>query len=980
MPITPRTQPTRCHLRALVLTVLSMSMGFAGSVVAQTPRSRTGDQSSAAFFFPSGTYDTSVPTPESVLGFPIGTRPVRYDEMLRYLTALDAASPNMAVRTYAQSHEGRELVYAVIGTETRIRSVDAVRAAMESWADPRRGTGELPDDLPVIAWLGYAIHGDEFSSTDAALQLAYQLVAGTDSVTARIRRDVLVCIDPSQNPDGRERYLAQMQAAGGVVLNSDVQSLQHQGFWPWGRANHYLFDLNRDWIFVVHPETRGRVQTIHAWKPQLVVDSHEMGWDETYLFSPPREPFNPHLSRELEPWVQKFSQDQSAAFDRRGWGYYTREWNEEFYPGYGSSWAEYHCAVGILYEQAGTDGTLVRQPDGHVLTFRDAINHQFTSSITNLDTAARNRAALLRDYRAAREARVEEGRRGPVRAFAWSSADSSRAARLADVLLAQGIEVYRSRGALTLVGAHDAWGTSSESKQLPPGSWVVPLDQPLSALILNVLEFHVAMPDSFLREERDWIERGKGSRLYDATSWSLLLGHAVDGYWCSSAPRGDLEQAETVQTSRGRVENPMPDFAYVIDGREDAVMPAVVRLLEWGATVRIALEAFNIDGRTFTRGSALLRLQSNPDSVHVWVERVATQTGVVVHGLRSGRARSGPDLGGNRFPSLETPRVAVLTGDPVSSSSYGFIWHLLDHDIQLRLSSLNIQSLNGFDLSKYNVLILPRSRSYSRSLEASIGKLRNWVESGGTLVAIAEGAAFVADSSSAVSKVMLRRQALKEFASPSAREPLPEFGVQVAIGDLPRALPDLEMPLLGAAALSYVRATRPRGVRYALASHPWPSLEASRKDKPTAGPETGHPGKLELADLARADDRLRRFRPRGAMLRVDLDPEHWLTAGLAGRAAVYVDADLALLARPPVEVAARFAPADSLHLSGLLWPEGAERLSRTAFLTRERRGKGQVILFAGDPTFRRSMRGLERLLLNAIIVGPGLGTERPAPW
>jgi hypothetical protein len=226
----------------------------------------------------------------------------------------------------------------------------------------------------------------------------------------------------------------------------------------------------------------------------------------------------------------------------------------------------------------------------------------------------------------------------------------------------------------------------------------------------------------------------------------------VDGYWCGGAPRGELERVARLQPARGRVENPGPDYGYVIDGHEEAVLHATARLLEWGASVRIALEPFEVDGRRFARGSALLRLQSNPDSVHAWVARAAQQTGVVVHGLESGRARSGPDLGGNRFPVLAAPRVAVLTGEPVSSTSYGAIWHLLDHDLEVRISSLSAQSFDDFDLSTYNVLVLPRCREYGRVLGgAATAKLRNWVESGGTLIAIAEGAAFVADSTTALS-------------------------------------------------------------------------------------------------------------------------------------------------------------------------------------------------------------------------------------
>jgi hypothetical protein len=499
------------------------------------------------------------------------------------------------------------------------------------------------------------------------------------------------------------------------------------------------------------------------------------------------------------------------------------------------------------------------------------------------------------------------------------------------------------------------------------------------------------MPDSFVREERSWLERDKGTRLYEETAWSLLLGNGLESYWTAGPAPAGLERVTAVSPAPGRVEHPRPTAAYVIDGRSDEAMTAVARLLERGASVRIALEPFDIGTHRFARGSALLRLQSNADSVHAWVAQVASETGVVVHGLDSGQGRSGPDLGGSRFPVLEPPRIALLCGSAVSGSSYGALWHLLDHDLQVRVTSLPVEALRGADLSKYNVLVLPRGgwgAGYMRALGPDgVDAIRAWVEAGGTLVGIGEGAAFAADSARALSKVRLRAQVLKEFASPTARAPLPEIGIREALGDAPRAAVVDAMPLLGPGALLYVQTVKPRGVQYAL------TLPAADKPAPSAAPtvrkspaDTGAEGSTgggkggDPKDLERADERLRRFHPRGAFVRVDLDNENWLTAGLPSRLPVLVDSDLALLARPPVRVAGRFAASDSLHLAGLVWPEAAERLARTAFLTQESRGKGQVILFAADPGFRRSLRAEERLLLNAVLLGPGLGTERSAPW
>jgi hypothetical protein len=133
-------------------------------------------------------------------------------------------------------------------------------------------------------------------------------------------------------------------------------------------------------------------------------------------------------------------------------------------------------------------------------------------------------------------------------------------------------------------------------------------------------------------------------------------------------------------------------------------------------------------------------------------------------------------------------------------------------------------------------------------------------------------------------------------------------------------------------------------------------------------------------DRRRADDRLRRFAPQGALLRVDLDSELYLTWGLPPDLTVWIGADDALVARAPVRVAAAFTGLDTIQRGGLLWPEAAARLAKTAYATREAVGRGQVILFLDNPGYRGWMLGSRRLFLNTLLFGPGLGAEPPAPW
>ncbi|MHC4109161.1 MAG: M14 family zinc carboxypeptidase, partial [Planctomycetota bacterium] len=327
------------HRLAHIIGVAALLSAVLAPVALGRQIYRQGSDEGAPPFVDPATLDPRIPAPESVIGHDVGETAVRYDDLVRYLRALADSSDMIKMTAYAQTHEGRTLYYLTITSHRNHTRLEAIKADNAKLADPRqlRGDAEarrILENLPGVAWMAYAIHGDELSSTDAAMQVAYQLVAGTDTATKNLRDQLVIHIDPLMNPDGRERYLAQLQTLQGEVANPDYQAMQHSGLWSAGRGNHYLFDLNRDWLPQVHPETRGRAAVILPWNPHLVVDSHEMGSLDTYLFDPPREPINVNLAESALKWRRQFSADQAAAFDRHGWSYYTREWYEEWYPGY----------------------------------------------------------------------------------------------------------------------------------------------------------------------------------------------------------------------------------------------------------------------------------------------------------------------------------------------------------------------------------------------------------------------------------------------------------------------------------------------------------------------------------------------------------------------------------------------------------------------------------------------------------------------
>lgn len=368
----------------------------------------------------------TLPTPENVLGFAIGSQPADHGRICHFLKTYGDLSDRMQVRTYGKTYEGRPLHYVLVSSEANMKRLAELQNSLADYADPRKTdagrAAEMAKTLPAVVWLAFNIHGDELSGSDAALQLLYDLVSRHDAEIQHLLDQLIIVIDPSQNPDGRSRWLNQLEQWRTPLTNTDMQSVHHSGVWPYGRGNHYLFDMNRDYLPMVHEETQDRVHTMLSWHPQLVVDVHEMGPMETYLFSPPREPLHPLINAHHKKWWAVFSHDQAAAFDDRGWRYYTRDWSESWYPGYTDAVPLFTGALGILYEQAGVDGSAIKQFDGAVLEYKESVQHQYVSTLANLRTAAQHRQELLSDYYQQRRQVVQSAGRNRFKALVLSPA------------------------------------------------------------------------------------------------------------------------------------------------------------------------------------------------------------------------------------------------------------------------------------------------------------------------------------------------------------------------------------------------------------------------------------------------------------------------------------------------------------------------------------------------------------------------------
>ncbi len=929
------------YLLTSAVAVVSL---FCSSCQASAPAGSGSELESP--FFEKADFDAAIPSPETVIGHRIGEKAVRYDPMMRYLEALAASSDRITMNPYGKTHEGRTMVHLFITSPKNHRRLDQIKAGNGKLADPRKLASaavgrKLIESHPATALMTYSIHGDELSSTDAAMQLAYQLVAGTDKETKSLLEHVVTIIDPLQNPDGRERHLASIEQRTGAVSSTDGQHIQHRAIN--GRTNHYRFDMNRDCVSLVTIENQARMKVVTEWNPQFMVDSHEMGPQEGYLMDPPRQPLSPLLPEKNLYWREQFGFDQAAAFDRHGWSYYAKDWNVDFAPIYNGSWISLSGGVGLLYEQAGISATY-KLETGHLLTYREAVHHQLVSSLANLTTLKNNRREVLRDYFEDHLAAVAGDGKLTGTFLMPPHADRERMRRFINLLDRLAVEYSFARESVHLAGATDLWGNKTDELELPAGTLVVKSDQPFRRVAHTLLAFDTRADNSYLKIEREELENHRSSRFYDVTAWNLPMAFGLESYWVDKVSDLKLD-SEAPAPVRETVDwSSKPKYGYIIEFSSASVYDVMVRLFERDCHLRVATKPFDFQGHSYRPGAIVLRGHENPDNLGEILQELARDFDVNIRPAQTASVgKVGPDLGGPKFILLHAPRVALLAGD--MRNSVGAVWHLLDYRLKMRIAPVSWSR----DLRKYNTLILAGRSSVSDGI-------KKWVADGGTLIAFGQAAYAITGKDSELSSVKRRRDVLDKLAMYQEDLEREQQADEIEID-----FDDLWGSGQGDKGNADPKETEDN------------KEHDKKKSKKSAS--AGNAEKLK-----RIDEWQRIFSPSGVFVKARIDERHWLGFGLGKFLPVMVGGSSVMMSMYPTETPVRLVDEDDLRLSGLLWPEARQRLANSSFATVERYGRGQVILFASNPTYRSWYPAMERLFLNAVFLGPGMGTSQPMPW
>ena len=869
-------------------------------------------------YWPGARYDPAIPSQKQVLGFEPGERIVWSGQTVQYFEALAKAAPTrIKVVDYGKTWEGRRLVFGVIGSEANIRRLAEIKAGMQKLHDPR-ATREpearrLIADLPSITWLAHGVHGNEISGADSSLMTAYHLLASKgDPMVDKILANTLVILDPAQNPDGRDRFVHHYEINEGVRPDAEAVTAEHNEQWPAGRVNHYLFDLNRDWLAITQPETRGRVRILQEWYPQVFADLHEMGSDSLYYFAPDANPYNPHLTKDQKETLNWFGQNNGKYFDKFGFSYFTREVYDAFYPGYGASWPAYFGSIAMTYENGSVRGLAVRRSDEITIDYRYSVRRHFTASIATCETAANNRKQLLDNFWKYSVTAIEEGakelpfllpRRGNV----------ANVDKLAQLLVQHGVEVKRAGAAF---------------QGYPAGSYVVPLNQPGKRLARTLLDAQVSMDDNFIKEEERRRTHRQGSEIYDVTAWSLPIQFGVECIQnvAVNLTAGGFDNVKT-ELRKGTVTGD-GSVAFLVPWTSNYAALFLTHALDQGLRVHSSDKPFKLASTVYPSGTLIVKTAENQVGLRQVVERLAASTGADVVGVDTSWTEDGPSFGSRSVALLKKPRIAMAWDRPVAATAAGATRFVLERQFGYPVSVIRTPQFATADLSRFNVIILPDggggagADSYATAFNAvATRRLKEWVQSGGTIIGIGSALQFLGDVRNGFLPLQLEGLAGVATATATATA---AAAVPAATGDA---------------------ATRAVGKLLAKEED---YQKAIQVDSPT--PDSAH----------------------GMLARVKMDPEHWLSFGapevvntlVSGRA-IYspVKADKG------TNVGVYLGP-DQVIASGYIWDEYRKQLAYKPFVVQQKDGRGNVIAFTSDPNYRAYMDGLNLVFVNAVFRGP----------
>lgn len=665
-------------------------------------------------------------SPKEFLGYELGDRFTRHHRVVEYYQHVASVVPNVSLFKYGETYEHRTLVYAVVASPENSKNLEQIRLDNLKRAGVQSGPAA---SKVALVWMSYNVHGNEASSLEASMQTLYELADPNNAKSQQMLKNTVVILDPCVNPDGRDRYANFYNQYGNVSPNTHSDAKEHREPWPGGRANHYLFDLNRDWAWLTQAESQQRIAVYNQWLPHVHVDFHEQGSNNPYYFAPGAEPYHEVIT----PWQREFQvmigKNHARYFDAQGWLYFTKEVFDLYYPSYGDTYPTYSGAIGMTYEQGGGGraGLAITTKEGDPLTLKDRLTHHHTSGMSTVEITAQHATKVVDEF----EKYFKDNINNPSAAYKTyvikGTNNIDKVKQLTGWLDKHGI-AYGHPSAGKASKGFDYSTQTQQSFNLTTDDVIISAYQPKSRFITTLFEPQSKLPDS---------------ATYDITAWNLMYAYGLKGYAIPERVNvGKTYQPKAVDNASVAGK----PYAYIFKYQSLRDVEFLGALLKKNIKVRAATQAFKVSGETFDAGTLIVTQRNNENvaSFDQTIQTLANEMGRKVYTTTTGFVDSGKDFGSSAVAYLKSPNVAVLIGEQTSSLSAGEIWHFFEQQLNYPITQIGTDYFKSVDLRKYDVLVVPEG-NYRLFDEKTLADLGTWVSGGGRLILIANALNSFAD-------------------------------------------------------------------------------------------------------------------------------------------------------------------------------------------------------------------------------------------
>jgi Zinc carboxypeptidase len=668
-------------------------------------------------------------SPKEFLGYELGERFTRHHRVVEYYQHVASVMPNVSLFKYGETYEHRPLIYAVVASAENSKNLEQIRFDNLRRAGMETGTASTKI---AMVWLSYNVHGNEASSIEASMQTLYELAEPTNARSQQMLKSTIVILDPCMNPDGRDRYANFYNQYGNFPPNPDSDGKEHREPWPGGRANHYLFDLNRDWAWLIQTESQQRIKVYNQWLPHVHVDFHEQGANNPYYFAPAVEPFHEVIT----PWQREFQvmigKNHAKYFDEQGWLYFTKEIFDLYYPSYGDTYPTYSGAIGMTYEQGGSGraGLSVTTNEDDPLTLKDRLTHHHTSGMSTVEITSQHATKVVDEF----EKYFKESINNPASVYKTyvikGDNNPDKVKQLTSWLDKHGIKYgYASAGKASK--GFDYTTQSSQNFNLTTEDLIISAYQPKGKFVTTLFEPQSKLPDS---------------ATYDITAWNLMYAYGLRAYALNE--RITVGKAYQPKAADNSTVSAKP-YAYIFKYKSLRDVEFLGALLNKKIKVRLAVQTFKVSGETFDAGTLIVTQRNNEgiagfDNV---VQSLARQMDRKIYTTTTGFVDAGRDFGSDYVTYLKAPKVAMLTGEQTSSLSVGEIWHFFEQQLHYPVTQIGTDYFKSVELHKYDVLVVPEG-NYRLFDEKTLGDVSSWVSNGGRLILIANALNSFADQKS----------------------------------------------------------------------------------------------------------------------------------------------------------------------------------------------------------------------------------------